>query len=157
MTWYARDDDPQRLKAEISDLQYQLDSEREARQREQHERRREEEARRAERRAAFEERLSHADNFPDAFAKSIARAEREAVGEQEFPEDERYFTGFAARLKRAQALYNETMPAVEEQIAALRREALVQIAGRVEAEFPDTASDVIDALRDDDPDGLCNW
>lgn len=166
MPWPYTSNDPIALRRENEQLQRDLEEERyqAARQRQQQD---EQQARRRrEREEARREELHTAETWEQAFANGLVLIRQEARTEagdnarhglDEGWESSTWFQDWQREVARAQALYAEVMRATEEQINALRRQALAVVAERLEQEFPDSYTGTATALRENNPEYLVNW
>lgn len=130
---------------------------------------REREAARLARKEEYEESLTWAEDWPDAFHKGIIRFQREAndeaacrakYGEDEF--NDTYFTDTLEEARYAQTLYFEEQKSAADQIAELEKQidaikaaALKRAGERVKEKYP--KGFIGQALEDDTPNMLTNW
>lgn len=132
------------------------------------------EAERQQRRQEWQERQLYADDWNDGFAKGLPRARNEARAEAVDNEKAKndpawadyktydFFAQWVADLERGQIVYNEEANAaqteierLEAEIEKVRQSILSKTADRLEAE--DRDSELIQALREDNPNYLTNW
>lgn len=153
-------------------LQDELDERRRAEDERYARERQERDARREERKQEYQESLSYAEDWQDAFSKGKIRFGYEANMEaSDFatygqepnqPPFDFYFTNELKAIERAEILYaEETVTAqpeiekLEAQIEEIRQTARNKVAERLESEFPKCTAK--EALRENRPDYLVAW
>lgn len=152
---------------EAEDLRYREEERqrREERERQERKREREEEA---------NDRLHYVTNWDDAFRNGIYLYRKEAQEEARdnatieklIAEDPsldgqpgyksyHFFQERMPQVEKAAEIYLKHKDAIEERIAALRRDLLNDVATEVEAETGN--AELAEALREDNPQYLTNW
>lgn len=131
----------------------------------------EQQRRREQRRQDYEDSLYDASTWEEAFRNGLVLIGREAAEEKKFNaemangsrsddfkadfEPINYFENWEVEVEQAQVIYREEMRMVEEQIKKLRLDALVKIADKVAIIAGE--SDLVKALRENNPEVLTNW
>ena len=152
-------DDPEALKRRCKEMEGQLDEMRWRQQQEQERQQQEREANRRAMREAAQREARTADDWDEAFWKSLMLYEEEAGRHTPEDGDVEWWQERIREIRRAQELYRNLNAEAQEQIDALRRalrqQTLYAVADQLQAEFGDT--ELVEALRDDDYEHLVDW